>query len=128
MTPYLLARSVYESEPCARTFEEDLLAHLYTGYVVSTPEVFLMFRLVHSAAHPEQILDPWTIFEGGDCWHVYLAAGDASQFHAHFPQSLQWVSFERKNRLRIRRYRSCASKLAHHGNRRSLLRYLPHRS
>lgn len=121
MTPYQQARAVYESEPCARTMAEDMVAHFERGYVVNTPEVFLMFRPVSRDGNPDEIVNPWRFFPHPDCWHVYLAAGDASQFHRHFPYDLPWVSFERKNRLRFRRYRSCAGKLARYGNRRTPL-------
>lgn len=118
MTPYQQARAVYDREPCARSFEEDLVAHLLNGYVISTPEVFLMFRDVLRDADPEVITDPFMTFpvsDFSDCWHVYLAAGDMTQFHRFFPYPLEWVSFERKNRLRFRRFRSCAAKIANYG-------------
>lgn len=104
MTPYTLARSVYDAEPCARTFEVDLIAHLALGYVVSTPEVFAMFRPVHRDGG-EGIVDPFVSFPDPDCWHIYLAAGDISLIHGFIPHPLPWVSWERKNRLRFHRYR-----------------------
>jgi hypothetical protein len=111
MTPYQKARQVYETEECARTFEEDLVAHFDHGHVISTPELFLMFRPVDSIGRQEEITDSQISFRNTDTWHVYLAAGDASQFSSHFPYPLPFVSFERKNVLRFYRFRQFSSRL-----------------
>lgn len=112
MNPYTLARAVYDSEPCARTMAEDMVAHFERGFVINTPDVFLMFRPVARLGDPDEIVNPWQVFPFPDCWHVYLAAGDARQFRKYFPYELPWVSFERKNRLRFRRFRSFTEKLS----------------
>src|SRR5689334_6772592 len=57
MTPFLQAAAVYEREPCARTFEEDLYLHLMHGTVISTPEVFAMVRPVFSRWPVESLKD-----------------------------------------------------------------------
>lgn len=122
MTPYQQARQVYETEPCARTFEEDLIAHFENGYVISTPEVFLMFRPVRHDWPEVHIVDAnLRNCTQGDTWHVYLAAGDASQFASHFPYKLPFVSFERKNELRFYRFRQFSSRLTRDGLRRTPL-------
>ena len=123
MTPFEQAREVYRREECARTFEEDLLCHLRFGCVISTSDVFLMFRPVDSSGTPEAIVDPWAKWTyGNDCWHVYLAAGDPTLFHQYFPYPLEWVSGERNNQLRFYRFRKIAEKLAQYGFRRTPLR------
>ena len=115
MTPFEQAREVYRREPCARTFEEDLILHLRFGYVVSTPEVFLMFRPVSSWWLEEWMVNPdianMATPKSRDCWHVYLAAGDPSLFHQYFPYPLEWVSGERNNRLRCYRFRKIADSI-----------------
>ena len=130
MTPFEKAREVYRLEPCARTFEEDLILHLRKGYMISTEEVFLMFREVHIQwMSGEDIVDPskhpresWKDgYPEGRCWHVYLAAGNPALFERHFPYPLPWVSGERNNRLRFYRYRKTAEKLSQHGFRRPAL-------
>jgi hypothetical protein len=126
LSPYLLAAEVYEREPCARTFAEDIIAHLEGGYVVNSPTVFLMFRPVARAGEEEEIVNPWRCFPAPDCWHVYLASGDSSEFASHFPFPLPWVSFERKNRLRFHRFRhfkGLLSRASRHGNLRTPLRH-----
>lgn len=105
MSPYEIAREVYEREPCARSFGEDFYRHLYNAYVISTPDLFVMFRPVSSEATDEEIVDSGVLFDPdqADCWHVYLAAGDLSRLIEHVPFPLPYISFERKNNLR--RYR-----------------------
>lgn len=101
MTPVEKAAAVYEREPCARTFKEDLEAHLLHGYVFSTPEFFLMGRPVIRGAIYSLIVNPWHVFDDPDCWHVYLFAGDLSKVYAAIPYPLPFISFERKNKLRV---------------------------
>ena len=107
--PYMLARQIWTQEECARTFEEDLVFHLNHGYVIATPDVFAMFRWVDSTASEEEILGNET-FSHADCWHVYAYAGDFSQAESLFPFPLPWISFERKNKLRIYRFQKMRAK------------------
>ena len=102
MTPVERAAAVYQQEWCARTFREDLEAHLLNGYVFSTPETFVMGRLVQHDADPALIVNPWHRFETGDCWMVYLAAGKiVKDPYRWVPYPLPWVAFERENQLRV---------------------------
>lgn len=103
MSPYELARQVYGSERCVRSFEEDLEAHLVTGFVFSTPDFFIMGRPVDRQADPALIVDPCVAFarERCDCWHLYLFAGDMEKAWIIEPWALPWFSFERKNELRF---------------------------
>lgn len=106
MTPYEAARAIYQSEPCARTFEEDLLLHMKHGYVISTPRVFLMARPVWSVADDYQIVDASYLLPGshesvGDCWHIHVLAGDMAEALSFMPFELPFVSFQRKNVLRF---------------------------
>ena len=104
--PVLEAAAVYRQEPCLRSFNEDLELHLVAGYVVSTPDYFIMARPVDSGAPPQDIVDAACLFdkEECDCWHIYVMAGDMKKCWDHCPADLAGlplVSFERKNRLRI---------------------------
>lgn len=101
MTPVEQAAAVYQREPCARTFREDLEAHLLNGYVFSTPTVFVMGRLVQRDAEPALIVDPWHRFEDGDCWLVYLAAGNLAEIPRFIPSPKKYVAWERENSLRV---------------------------
>jgi hypothetical protein len=107
MTPVEHAAAVYGSEACARTFREDLEAHLFNGYVFNTPDLFVMGRAVNSTADAAAIVDPWHAFESERCdaWLVYLAAGDLGKLIELFPYPLPKIGFERMNKLRF--YRFC---------------------
>lgn len=107
MTAAEKAAAVYRTEPCARTFREDLDAHLQHGYVFSTPHVFIMGRAVNSRADAALIVDPWHGFPRPeqDAWLVYLCAthdgghiADALKF---LPHELPLIGFERGNELRF---------------------------
>lgn len=102
MTPVEQAAAVYEREPCARSFREDLELHLLGGYVFSTPAMFIMGRAVNQHAPQLLITDPAHIFPDAehDAWLVYLAAGSVSEFFQFCPKWLDFVMWERKNVLR----------------------------
>jgi hypothetical protein len=102
MTPALRAAQWHSRQPDCESFSEALLAHLHGGYVISTPEVFLLFRPVDSRGDRLLFDDPWHRFETFDTWHCYLAAGDLTQFRQFIPFDLPFFSYVRKNRLRVR--------------------------
>lgn len=109
------AAAVYDRELCPRSFEEDLLLHLNYGYVISTPESFLMGRAVNKDAPAHLIKFPgYNEFETLNAWLVYLAAGDLREFFRHIPFYLPFIGWERRNLLRfypteILRQRICGS-------------------
>ncbi len=107
MTPIEKAAAVYESEPCARPFREDLEAHLLHGLVFNTRESFIMARYVSKDWSPQDIVNPWINHKDGsqlNCIHIYLASGDITEFFTFPHQSVKWVSFERNNRLKFYHY------------------------
>ena len=103
MKPVEIAAMVYEKEPCARSFKEDLEAHLLDphGIVVSTPSCFLMARPVLHWHEYRYVTNPHIRYHNGDCWHVYLYAGEMMSAFKQATYRLPFVSFERKNRLRV---------------------------
>lgn len=107
MTPVEQAAAVYLSEPCARTFREDLESHLLHGVVFSTPTAFIMARYVARDWPPHRIVDPSqnnTTDDHLDCLHVYLASGDLTEFFTFPHKPCKWVSFERENVLKFYSY------------------------
>jgi len=100
MTPFERAMQVYQREPCARTFQEDLSLHLFFYHVICTPEVFLMGRPVDRHAPPECILDPTYQFNSPDAWLIWLAAGNLRDFPRYLPYPLGHVGWQRDNVLR----------------------------
>jgi 5-methylcytosine-specific restriction endonuclease McrA len=81
-SPITQAKLVYLKEPCARSFWNDLNAHLLNGYVHSTPTMFIMGRPVRHNAPRKELVNPWFVFprEEWDAWMVYLAAGNLAEF------------------------------------------------
>lgn len=115
MTPLEQAVAVYSREPCARTFDEDLRLHLENGYVVSTPDFFVMARPVWRGMNEFLIVNP---AEGchpafRDCWHVYLLAGSIQKALTALPYDLPWMSWERGNVLRFFRLDSIRRRISH---------------
>jgi hypothetical protein len=114
MTPVQRAAAVYSREDCARSFKEDVEAHLLHGWVISTPEVFLLARKVDHAAPQDQIINPWfnSWEKEPDSWHLYLFSGSLMSAFKCAPYPLEYVSYERTNDLRIYKYdvihRKCA--------------------
>jgi len=100
--PAILARHVYDKEPCARTWAEDVELHLLFGYVFSTPDYFIMGRPVKHDAPDSCIVDPLYQFPRceWDAWHIYLYSGDITKCWDIEPFKFPWVTFERKNVLR----------------------------
>lgn len=105
MVPCQEARAVYEKEPCARSFSEDVSAHMRTGFVISTPWCFVLARPVWSKAPAADIVNPLVMFhhrmDVSDCWHIYLMAGLVEAAVDYIPFPLPFISFERNNRLRV---------------------------
>jgi hypothetical protein len=109
MTPVEQAAAVYQREPCARSFVEDVELHLMHGFVFNTPDWFMLARPVWHKAPQELIVDPnYNDFPILNCWHCYLFAGKDIYWAAYKAQQIagpvmEWVSFERRNKLRIHR-------------------------
>lgn len=104
MAPIDKVRMLY-TEDSPRTFEEDLSAHLYNGYVFSTYEYLLMARPVWSGAPQDAINDVWCAFAplSWDTWYVYAfalryergLAGLVKKLLTHMPFYLPLTAWER---------------------------------
>lgn len=83
------------------------------GYVLSTPETFVMARPVCSRDPVEMIVDPWVTYSRGDCdaWLIYLAAGNLRPALEWFPFELPLIGWERKNSLRWYGFQSALARL-----------------
>ena len=98
---YVDACKVYDTEPCARTAQEDIELHLRYGYVISYPRFFVMGRPVNFAATYEEITSPWVVHEAPNGWFIYLFSGDMATALTHFPYPLEFAGWERNNKLRF---------------------------
>ena len=99
MSPAERAASFYERVRMPRSFREDLDAHLQTGYVISTPELFMLARGVDIHASHYLIEDPWNEFarEAQNCWLIYLVAGSVKTCFNYAPYPLPFVAWARDN-------------------------------
>lgn len=95
---------LYLETGSARSFADDLAAHLRHGVVVGTAEVLVLARPVASAAPVEWINDPGHVFSASDCdaWYVYAFAGNLWAALGHFPYRLPYIAFERANQNGLR--------------------------
>ena len=98
--PFDRVVELYRRWPLERSFEEDMSAHISTGYVVSTPDYFLMARGVDRFAPEEELADPWRGFERQEenAWLIYSFAGSSRNFLSFVPYPLKWVGFARRGR------------------------------
>lgn len=114
-SPAFKAALVYKRELCGRTFEQDLQIHLVNGFVVATPDYFIMGRPVCSQAPHYEIVDCTFPFppEEQDCWHIHCMAGDLRKCWDFYPFQLPFVSWEKRNRLRFYRMEQIKQMICH---------------
>jgi len=100
-----IARKLYADEESPQSLAVDILLHISNpkGWVVSRPDLLIMARPVPRNAKPDEILDAGREFHSDECncWHVYLVVGNAAQAFKYLPFDLEWISFERKNKLKF---------------------------
>jgi len=101
--PSIQARRIYDREDTFRSFKDDLDLHLLNGYVISTPELFVMARPVPRIAARNAICDPavtWPTYYCS-CWHVHIYAGKLPLLFTLLPYELPYGSFQKRDRLRF---------------------------
>lgn len=116
MTPIARAHALHYNENGPRSFKQDLEAHLLHGLVFSTPTAFVMARHVSRSWPEESIINPWVNDATCDhlnCLHVYLAAGDLTEFWTFPHKPAKWCSFERRNNLRFYPYERIRRTILH---------------
>lgn len=99
MSPYQRAEARHLEFGSDWTFAEVIDAHGVVGYVHSTPDLFVMARQGHSDWNSDEFRDPYATSSTGDCWHVWLLAGDFRAAMAFLPFPLPFVSYHRRDRL-----------------------------
>lgn len=110
MSPVEQAAEVYRCEPCSHGFYEALEYYLINGYVINTPEVFVMAREVSSKSDMQETINPWrnlgelTNNLKYDTWFIHLMAGDMKKAHSFFPYPHKFISFEKRNKLKHYNY------------------------
>lgn len=112
--PWKQVEALYARYPQTRPFAEDVLAHIRTGYVIDTPEYFIMGRGVRRDADSEDIRNPLVSFprHEQDTWLVWAFAGTSQNFLTFVPYPLTWVSWSRRNGpLRFHKFDRLCSKI-----------------
>lgn len=96
---------------------EALEAHLKTGYVISSPDAFLMGR---PCLHGATIVSPWQSWpiEIADAWFIWAGVGSVARLFSMMPVRLPWIGFMRQKRgwadthwLSASRFESALAKL-----------------
>lgn len=99
MTPAEKILALYEGDHVK--LAADVLRFMQHGYVISTPDFFLMGR-------PTRKASPLAVHkDGNDTWLVWAAAGDLRKIIAAMPCPLPWLAWSRRGkRLRFWRIES----------------------
>lgn len=79
-------------------FRDELEAHLLTGYVFSTPTLFLIGKPVPRSVDTAE--DIWRRFDIAECnaWFVWLGVGDPLALLNLMPFPLPWIGWHRQGR------------------------------
>lgn len=112
MTAFEKAQRIFDDEPCASTFWQTLNWYMHYGYVITSPGFFLAMRPVpHLASKPDKI--DHCLFDEWDCdeWHIAIAAGDMREMFVACPFPLDYISFEKRNRLKVYHFQSLRERL-----------------
>lgn len=131
MTPLEQAQRLYVTQPCGRTFEQDVATFLRIGVVFSTGTAFLMAKPVPSPMVSTSFIyaDPEAVADRSICdtWLIWIAAGDMGEFFRFAPFRLDWLAWARKGVIRWHSFnrteRLCntSTSTKHVGTGRSLL-------
>ncbi len=103
MTPFEQAAEWHREHGGDMELSEVIEAHAQVGHVIITPEIFLLARHGCSYWTEDERNNPWLTEKGGDCWHVWLVAGDWTQWERFLPYRLFFASLHRRGKLRVYR-------------------------
>lgn len=99
LSPAFRAAMEYQIIPGEYTFFDAVEAHLVNGYVVASPEMFILARPVERSASEELLLNPCYRFESPDAWFIYLAAGQLKYAWKFYPKAYEWVGWQRRGKV-----------------------------
>lgn len=104
LSPAYMAQRVYEDyvrdnprEEGYMTFSQLCDGYFLNGYVVSTPNYFILARPVNKEADPLDIINPVIPFprEEWNAWYIAAMAGDPSLCWTFYPFELDYVGYQR---------------------------------
>ena len=99
MTPREQAELLYEKYRQPRSFNLDIYFHRRSGYVIDTPDYFLMGRPVQKHAPEHLIRDPAIRFSSAiaDAWFIWIFVGDIKMMLHLAPFPLPYVGWSRRH-------------------------------
>lgn len=100
MTPIQKAKLMYEGM-ARRSFWQDVNTLTHDGYVVSTPELFLMAFAVKSESFDEDTIQLMHRDPEGDTWFVWCLVGDMRQALCMIPHPKKYIGFARRRVLKL---------------------------
>ena len=86
------------------TFERDLDAHRKHGYIIDTPECFIMWRTVWPLWSLEEMRTPELVYPKGHTAWVWAAAGDikaAADAALQVTPDVRFVGYDRRGKTRF---------------------------
>jgi hypothetical protein len=102
VTPAATARELCREK--GEDFDAWLSAHLEHGYVWSSPRSFILARAIRSGWVDSdwwKLSDMAATAPDGDCWYIWLAAGDMAEFFEICPERKNFVCFSREEVPRL---------------------------
>jgi hypothetical protein len=103
MTPIQKAKLMYEALP-RRSFWQDVNTLTHDGYVVSTPELFLMAFAVKSEDFDNDPIQLMHRDPNGDTWFVWCLVGSLQQALRMIPHPKKYIGFARRGVLRLHEF------------------------
>lgn len=97
-SPAWLAKAAWDRLETDWTFAQIVEMHMLYGWVVSTPQYFILARPVDRCASEAEILDPVKVFEQPNAWFVWLMAGRVDFAWQYYPIPYRWVGWQRGDR------------------------------
>ena len=93
-------QNLYERFPQPRRLEEDEAMYRNCGYVIETPEVYVIGKAVWHEAPWEAIVDPQVSFARieQDAWFLHAMAGSLRAMWAVKPYYLPLIGWSRRGR------------------------------
>lgn len=81
--------------------------HFRHGAIVSTPDAFIMARLVNVDAPDEVHFSPFQSRPDGNCWMIWIAAGNLDALLELWKSHpTEWISYTRRDSTRLRRVKA----------------------
>lgn len=116
MNAYTAALDALNTPPVGPwNMESAIRAHAKNGVIFCRPDVFVLARpvMLDEFLDVRRILNPHYRFDRYNAWHIWLFSGNMAKAIEFLPFPLDYVCYERKERLRIYKLEELFKKLSH---------------